>query len=262
MRLYEKVKNEIAIIYYKLFPVLNGRGYSRFKNRIIQKKIKYKKVHYNSYLDERVIEIPWIIKELKKLDGNILDAGSTLNQEFILKELNHFKKIFITTLYPEKDYFNNYNISYTYEDFEKISFKESFFNVITCISTLEHIGFDNNLYNYGNFKKEKKNKNKLKIVLKNILKILKKNGVLLITIPFGKKGYFSNMQQFDKKELSLMFKQIKPKKYFVEYYKIYKNKWIKCRDVDCENIKPNVEIFQHKKQVISANSIALIKIIK
>ena len=34
-------------------------------------------------------------------------------------------------------------------------------HIHTTISTLEHIGFDNSIYNYGEFKKEKKNKNKL-----------------------------------------------------------------------------------------------------
>ena len=262
MKIYENFKNKIAIIYYKIFPALHGRGYSKYKDHIIKNLLKKKKTNYNTLLDERVIEIPWIIKELKKKSGKLLDAGSTLNQEYIIKELNHFKKKFISTLYPEKSYYNYLNTSYTYEDFEEISFKDSYFDVVTCISTLEHIGFDNSIYNYGKFEIEKKKKDKLKKVLKNLTRILKKKGTLLITIPFGKKGFFSNMQQFDKIGLLNILNIIKPDKYFIEYYKINNNKWVKCRDIECENVQPNIRKIKKKTQVLCANSIALIKIIK
>ena len=81
---------------------IQTRGYERYKQDLIKKIINGKKIKFISYFDERVVEIPWVIKELKKCSGNLLDAGSTLNFKYILSNLNHFKKIFITTLYPEK----------------------------------------------------------------------------------------------------------------------------------------------------------------
>ena len=159
---FKIVKNFIAIFYYKIFKNVYGRGYERYKIDLIKKKIKKIKYSSVSYIDERIVEIPWVINELKKNQGVLLDAGSTLNFDYILKELTHLKKIFITTLYPEKLSFNELNISYTYENLSNLSFKDNYFDTITCISTLEHIGFNNEIYNYGRFKSKKIDKKQLK----------------------------------------------------------------------------------------------------
>ena len=100
----ENIKNKLAILYFSCFGKIFGSGYERYKinlikNKILNKKAKIKK---NKYFDERIIEIPWIIKQLKKCNGNLLDVGSTLNFEYILNSLPNLKKIFINTLYPEK----------------------------------------------------------------------------------------------------------------------------------------------------------------
>ena len=105
----ENIKNKLAIIYFYYFGKTFGRGYERYKINLIKNKISNKKVKIkkNSYFDERIIEIPWIIKELKKCNGNLLDVGSTLNFEYILKSIPNLNRIFINTLYPEKINFNN-----------------------------------------------------------------------------------------------------------------------------------------------------------
>ena len=41
-----------------------------------------------------------------------------------------------------------------------------------------------------------------------------------------------------------------------------KNKWVECNQEDCKNISPNIKKFNNRSQVLSANSIALLKIIK
>ena len=58
---------------------------------------------------------------------------------------------------------------------------------------------------------------------------------MLITIPFGKKGYYSNMQQFDNKSLAHMLNILNQKNIF-EKIKVNKNKWVECNQEDCKNI--------------------------
>ena len=82
--------------------------------------------------------------------------------------------------------------------------------MVTCISTLEHVGFNNEIYNYKKFKL-KKNKNNYLDVIKNFKHLLKPNGKLLLTIPFGKYKKFENYQIFDQKMLSKIIKIFKPK---------------------------------------------------
>ena len=261
-RVFQCIKNYFAIIYYKIFTNVYGRGYERYKIDIIKKKLNKHKINPISYLDERIVEIPWIVSEIKKSRGILLDAGSTLNFKYILEHLSHLKKIFITTLYPEKLSFNELNISYTYEDLSKLSFRDEYFDIITCISTLEHIGFNNDIYNYGRVKTNKVNKAELKKVLFNLKRVLKKNGKLLITIPFGKKGIYENMQQFDAKDLKNFFKYLKLKKKDLKFFIFDKNNWSKAKEKDCFNIEPNIKTIKNKKIVLSSNSIALLKLTK
>ena len=258
----QNIRNNLAILYYYFTRKVYGRGYERYKQDLINKIIHKKKIYPITYIDERIVEIPWVINELKGLKGYLLDAGSTLNFKYILKNLTHFKKIFITTLYPENIYFNNLNISYTYEDLSSLSFKNEYFDVVTCISTLEHIGFNNEIYNYGKFKFNSKNKTKLITVLNNLKRVLKKNGTLLITIPYGKRGIYKNMQQFDDKELKQIINQLKTKKKEITYYKNYNQKWKKVSKDECSNVEPNVKKIEKQKIVLSCNSVALIKLIK
>jgi len=261
--LFEGLKSIVGPLFYKFYPKTFGRGYERYKINIIRKKLENKKANYNYYLDERVVEVPWVIKQLKKFKGNLLDAGSTLNQEYLLKKINHFNKIFIITLYPEKEFFNNLNVSYIYEDLSSPSLKNSSIDVITCISTLEHLNCNNDIYNYGKFKKKILKGNKIKNVLKSFKMILKKNGVLLITVPFGKKGIYHNMQQFDFSGLLKIKKNFNPRNFKCEFYRVKQNKWIKCSHKECSNIIPKTKSLGKNKLIaLSANSIALIKMTK
>jgi len=257
------LKDLIGPNYYKLFPQIFGIGYERYKVNLIQKKLTNKKINPITYLDERIIEIPWTIYKLSKLKGKLLDAGSTLNHEYILKKLIKNFNIYILTLFPENFFFNNLGVNYIYEDLSSMSFKKNFFDVITCISTLEHVGFDNSLYR-SKFSKnaDVKIKNKYLKVFKNLIEVLKPNGHLLITVPFGKKGIYTNLQQFDEKNLNKMFKVVRFKKIYIEYYIFKDNEWKKVKMKDCKDIKPIILKKKNSNKVLSSNSVALIKIIK
>ena len=206
----QNIRNNLAILYYYFTRKVYGRGYERYKQDLINKIIHKKKIYPITYIDERIVEIPWVINELKGLKGYLLDAGSTLNFKY----------------------------------------------------TLEHIGFNNEIYNYGKFKFNSKNKIKLITVLNNLKRVLKKNGTLLITIPYGKRGIYKNMQQFDDKELKQIINQLKTKKKEITYYKNYNQKWKKVSKDECSNIEPNVKKIEKQKIVLSCNSVALIKFIK
>ena len=261
-RISFNIKNFLAILYYKITKNVYGRGYERYKQNLIKKIINKENIEPITYVDERIVEIPWVINEINKKGGKLLDAGSTLNFEYILKKLKNRNKIFITTLYPEKNSYNDLRVSYTYENLSDLSFKDQFFDVVACISTLEHVGFNNDIYNYGKFKQKEKNKTDFLNVISNLFRVLKKNGTLLISIPFGKKGIYENMQQFDLAELNKIINNLNIKKQTCLFYRYYNNKWCKSSVNECSNIEPNIKKIGNRKIVQSANSVALIKLIK
>tara|TARA_B100002052_G_scaffold299126_1_gene335499 strand:+ start:2189 stop:2986 length:798 start_codon:yes stop_codon:yes gene_type:complete len=257
------LKDLIGPFYYKLDPKIFGRGYERYKIDLIKKSINNIQVDPITYIDERLIEIPWTLKKLSRLNGKLLDAGSTLNFEYIIKKLSKNFKIYIQTLYPEKKNYPNLGVKYFYKDLLYLDFKKNYFDVVTCISTLEHIGFDNSNYNYSTSKIiDKKVSNKHIKVFKNLFKVLKPNGKLLITVPYGMRGNYINLQQFDRLELNRMFKSCKIKKLNIEYYLIKNNRWKKVKMQNCKNIEPKTLDNEKTRIVLSSNSIALIEITK
>ncbi len=186
-----------------------------------------------------------------------------MNFEYILNSLPNLKKIFINTLYPEKINFNNRSINYVYEDICENSLKEKYFDNISCISTLEHIGFDNSHYNYRNNSKKKIKFNNLKYLnaLKKIKKLLKRKSNFFISFPFGKKKVYKNLQQFDSNDLKKIFNIFKNFKKKVTFYRYVNGKWILSNEIECKKMEPVVKT-NDNKFVLSAKSIVLIKFTK
>ena len=228
------IRNIIAIIYFFLFPKTFARGYETYKNYLISKILKGRKVNFDKYFDERIVEIPWVMSELKKKRGKLLDAGSTLNFKYLLKKLLNNFKINIVTLYPEKKNFEYLGIQYIYSDFINLKYSKNTFDVITCISTLEHVGFDNSFYNYNKktLLKETKTKNKQLKVLQKFLNILKPGGQIFLTLPFGKGGKYKNLRQFDKNSLNNILKNVKARRIEKIFYIYLNNNWKKCTEND------------------------------
>ena len=53
----------LSSLYYQLFPKLFGFGYNQYKINIIKKLNNYSFTQ-KEYIDERIVEIPWVIKKL------------------------------------------------------------------------------------------------------------------------------------------------------------------------------------------------------
>jgi len=246
---YQNFIQKINIIYYKL----HGRkpwikGYSEFKWQYIQQSInnsqlikKFKQTRnlprkYGLYLDERVIEYPWMIANLPVKKGILLDAGSVLNFNLILKNKKlKNKKISIVNLNPEQRCFWKEGVSYFFDDLRKLPFKDNHFSVITCLSTLEHIGMDNTMI-YIKDKKfcEKNPKDYLKVILE-LRRVLQNKGQLLITVPYGQYQNFGFQQQFDELMIKQVIKTFNPRRSCISYYKYYSTGWNISSQKECND---------------------------
>lgn len=188
-----------------------SKGYNDYKWDEIRKALTDNKLleefkcnkgvkNYGQHIDERIVELPWVLAKLSLGKGNLLDAGSSLNHKSIVNHpIIKAYELYVYTYFPESENFVSNRISYVFGDLRKLPFKDTFFDQIACISTLEHIDMDNSIYGYDiNFNKDIGNKSfEYLIVIKEFLRTLKKNGVLLITVPFGKFENHGFFQQFD-----------------------------------------------------------------
>lgn len=148
---------------------------------------------YGRGLPERVVEL-LLAKAVYVTNGKLLDVGHANAMPchlHLIKSLPHPRNITgIDIAHPV------YNVKEYYQesvcgDITETGFAAERFDSIWCISALEHFGMDNSGYNGATEIAE----NMDALALKEMLRILKKDGALLITVPYGKfenHGWFRN----------------------------------------------------------------------
>ena len=155
---------------------------------------------YGVGLDERVIEYPWLISHIQPGQGKFLDAGSTFNfGDILAHSVLADKDVYIYTYYPESNNFANKRISYVYGDLRELPFKDDCFDQVVCHSTLEHIDMDNSMYGYEiSHLQDSQNKSfEYLNVIKELVRVAKPGGQILLTFPYGKFENHGFFQQFN-----------------------------------------------------------------
>jgi SAM-dependent methyltransferase len=195
--------------------------------------------NFGQGIDERIIEYPWIFNNITHDSACLLDAGSTLNfPEIINQPLLENKKITIFNYNPEYYCFHKKRISYIFDDLRDIPIKDNLFDIVICQSTLEHISMDNSIY--GHFEKSQENEFSANydylIVVKELIRVLKPKGKLLITVPYGRYEYHGFFQQFDSnmiREAKNVFEKFGTHE--LSFFKYDKEGWSRSNQIDCDN---------------------------
>lgn len=219
--------------------------------------------NYGYRLDERIVEYPWIFANLKKKKTVFLDAGSTFNFDYLLNnKLIENKDKYIYTFYPEAKSYNFKRISYVYGDLRDLPFRNNFFEEIVCQSTIEHIDMDNSMYGYDLKSTLELVTNKSYEYLKvidELLRVLKTNGQLLLTFPYGKFENHGFFQQFDDEMVSRITDKMKDLgSCELVFFKYLPDGWIVASQEECNNsesFNPHTQI--GKKDDFAAHSRAI-----
>jgi SAM-dependent methyltransferase len=234
------IKSGIDAVAVPLYRLQGRRpwslGYHTTKRRAIEWAIDQKAVtpgrnlpqRFGIAIDERVVEYPWMFGHLERQEkgARMLDAGSILNHDFILRR-PPFKgsDLTIMTLAPEKHCHWYGGFSYVFGDLRNTFFKDSTFDTIICISTIEHIGLDNTLLYTSDHQHAESDGSGFLSAAKEFRRILKPGGVCYISVPYGARHNFGWYQVFD----SLMVKQIVdvfgPSSHEIEFFGYSENGW-------------------------------------
>ena len=155
---------------------------------------------YGRGLDERIIELPWAFSQLTS--GRWLDAGSTFNDRALLEAtLRRLESLTIVTSGPEPVSQTNLGVSYLYGDLRELPFRDNWFDGAACVSTLEHIGMDNRIY--GDQRPPASDPAaEAAAVLRELRRVVRPGGRLLLSVPFGHAENFGWFWQFDAHALS------------------------------------------------------------
>lgn len=274
---FKNIKKSWALFNFKKSgakPWSNGYNYAKWD--AIEKSIhsaeilecfeKYGSLptNYGIGIDERSVEYPWVLAHLPKQAKTLLDAGSSLNFEMILNhEKIANKKIYIANLNPELNCFWQKEISYIYEDMRSLLFKNNTFDIITCISTLEHIGMDNTVFYTTNQNYKESASEDYLTAITELKRILKTGGTLLLTVPFGKKQDLKAFQQFNKEMIDKITAEFNGKQLFSYFYKYDKLGWKKSDIKNCSEVMySSAPKIQSPDLAASARAVACLKLIK
>jgi SAM-dependent methyltransferase len=148
-------------------------------------------------LDERCVEYAWAFAQMDNCAGRLLDAGSVLNHAFLMDHpVLVEKRIHILTFAPEASCFWKKGVSYLYEDLRAMPLATGTYDTVVCLSTLEHIGMDNSI-STGSEKHRENRSDDYLAVMHELGRVLKPEGRLLLTVPFGAYEDHRTQQQFD-----------------------------------------------------------------
>lgn len=280
-RKIKEVLNKSKENFYKNGQIPWSEGYAAHKEQSINKSISDDVIldgfwknkmpdNYGFRLDERIVEYPWIFANLKKSKTIFLDAGSTFNFDYLLNnELIENKDKYIYTFYPEDKNFNHKKISYVYGDLRDLPFRDDFFEEIVCQSTIEHIDMDNSIYGYD-LKSTldivaSKSYEYLKVV-KELLRVLKNDGQLLITFPYGKFENHGFFQQFDDEMVSRITNEMKDLgSCELTFFKYLPDGWIFTSQEECndsESFNPHTQIGKKDDFAAHSRAICCVKFIR
>jgi SAM-dependent methyltransferase len=178
---------------------------------------------YGVGLDERVIEYPWLFARGPR--GRVLDAGSALNHQHILDQLlKEIESLAIITLEPEAVAFTERRISYVYGDLRDLPFRDAWFDTVVSLSTLEHVGMDNTSYGSRVSVADDPDA-ELRLAVAELRRVLRPNGELLLSVPFGAFEDHGWFRQFGNRELDLLLELLEPAVLTMEIFRYNADGW-------------------------------------
>jgi SAM-dependent methyltransferase len=157
---------------------------------------------YGIGFDERVIEYPWLLAH--EPAGRVLDAGSTLNHEHVLRRfLPQCDDLHLVTLAPEPESFPDLGVVYCYADLRDLPYPDRSFDTVVAASTLEHIGMDTTSYGVPGDRSPEPNR-ELEQALSELRRVLTSGGRLLVTVPYGRAEDHGWFRQFGREDVGFL----------------------------------------------------------
>lgn len=156
------------LIVPRLYPLFMQHAKKEFTFRgKIYKYVRHP--HNRTWVNERIVEVPLGLAALKQYKGKrILEVGNVLS--------NYTKS--------DHDVLDKYEVAPGVINEDIVSFKpKKKYDLILCLSTLEHVGWD----------ETPREPDKVIAAVNNMKKLLAPKGKLLITTPFGYNQYLDSL---------------------------------------------------------------------
>jgi SAM-dependent methyltransferase len=178
---------------------------------------------YGAAMDERVVEWPWVLSNGPR--GHVLDAGSALNHAEVLAHyLPCVDDLHIVTLEPEDQAYTGNRISYVFADLRDLPYRDDLFDTVVSVSTLEHVGMSNERYGVDDERTEDPDV-ELAAAVRELRRVAKPGGTLLITVPYGRPDDLGWFRVFDRRLVDHLIASAEPADASVAVYRYDASGW-------------------------------------
>jgi SAM-dependent methyltransferase len=209
------VKNAILNSSSKQMRAAVGQAAKRARDRYITQLVSgggaLPANRFAAGLDERALEIPLALATARLHErGEVLDAGSALNLPLVraivgrpCARVTHFTQSDAAEpiLPGDEDCYLR-----AFGDLRRIEFPDAVFDRVVCVSTLEHVGMDNDRYGAAT----EQAPDTAADAVTELVRVLAPGGELLITVPYGRAASHGWFRIFDADGLRQLLTPLRP----------------------------------------------------
>ncbi len=180
-------------------------------------KTQLRNLLYQDIVSERILEYPLVFRYLKPGNKRVLDVGCRYSN-LVLQMASLGHEVYGIDLQPYE--YSHPNLKFVKGDIRKTSFPSNFFDAVTAVSVVEHIGL-------GYYEKAlHPDINGDQKAINEIRRILKKDGQLIFTAPFGLPVVTPSYRSYCQSDLSRLFEKFSRVHY--EYFRDSQGCWMPC----------------------------------
>jgi SAM-dependent methyltransferase len=156
-------------------------------------------------IDERVVEYPWVFDRMAALDrpgARVLDAGSVLNYKRVLelwRAAGRSPVSMVTLAYEGAAHVSN-DARYEFADLRQLPYRDGWFTIVLCISTIEHVGLDNTIYGAAAAHPIDPDEGAAR-AMRELHRVSVPGAALLLSVPFGLRSNRGWLRVFDAEDL-------------------------------------------------------------
>lgn len=203
------------------------------ENRIIRKsELDIFKLPYEPFGEgdtERCIEIPWAMSVYSG-ETQVLDVGYANAEDRYIEQILslNIPELHGTDIVEKKVEGFIKHVG----DIRETAFPNDFFDLVYCISTIEHIGRDNTIYDNKYCENDELGDIR---ALKEIYRITKNGGRIVLTVPFGKYHNYGWFIHYDGKRWNQLLSCVNVKIIREDFF-VYKDGWKNCDKADLKDV--------------------------
>ncbi|MBA2642822.1 MAG: methyltransferase domain-containing protein [Actinobacteria bacterium] len=178
--------------------------------------------------DERVVEIPWVLSRLRS-SVRVLEVGYAFAEAPYLAALVRSSVELVGVDLATRDVEGMERVE---ADVCELPFDDRSFDQVLLVSTLEHVGADNTVYG---LEAEADGNARLQ-ALRELRRVLRRDGSVLVTVPLGEPGDHGWFRQEDERGWNRLFANAR---FFVEEQEVYEltpDGWRAAPDFHAEGV--------------------------